>query len=70
MGESQAIDPVCGMTIETEGAITREYDGSIYYLCSELCADRFDSDGEAYVAVSRLRLEGWGQTPRPGFLME
>ena len=70
MENAQAIDPVCGMTIGTAGAITREHDGVVYHLCSGLCAVRFDMDGEAYVAVSKLRLEGWGRTPRPGFLME
>lgn len=68
MRNGQAVDPVCGMTIDIAGAITREHDGSVYHLCSELCAGRFDTDGDAYVAVSKLRLEGWGQTPKPGFL--
>ena len=62
------IDPVCGMTISIEEALIREYNGEIYHLCSQLCASRFDEDAAAYVAVSRLGLEGWGRTPRPGFL--
>ena len=57
------------MTIATEGALTREHDGKVYYFCSAICADRFDVDAAAYVAVSRLGLEGWGRTPAPGFLM-
>ena len=69
MSSHEAIDPVCGMTIATAGARTREHDGETYYFCSAICADRFDLDAAAYVAVSRLGLEGWGRTPTPGFLM-
>ena len=69
MSDPQAIDPVCGMTISTVNAIRREHDGALYHFCSHLCARRFDQDGAAYVAVSRLGLEGWGRTPAPGFLL-
>ena len=70
MSSHEAIDPVCGMTIATQGALTREHEGETYHFCSESCADRFDVDAVAYVAVSRLGLKGWGRTPTPGFLME
>ena len=69
MSKNQAIDPVCGMTILTESALTREFNGQRYHFCSHLCAGRFDADGAAYVAVSRLGLEGWGRTQAPGFLL-
>ena len=69
MSIHEAIDPVCGMTIATHGAPTREHDGETYYFCSVMCANRFDVDAAAYVAASRLGLEGWGRTPTPGFLM-
>ena len=68
MPNESAIDPVCGMTIATDGALTREYEAAVYHFCSELCASRFDSDAVAYIAASRLGLDGWGQTPAPGFL--
>ena len=63
----QHIDPVCGMTVATEGALTREYDGETYHFCSAICADRFDVDAAAFVAASRLGLEGWGRTSAPDF---
>ena len=66
----QVIDPVCGMTISSEGALSREHAGEVFFLCSELCVGRFETDAAAYVAVSRLNLEGWGRTPTPGFLMK
>ena len=68
MSGQEAIDPVCGMTIPTQGALTREHEGETYHFCSESCASRFDADAAAYVAVSRLGLKGWGRTPPPGFL--
>ena len=68
MSSHEAIDPVCGMTIATQGALVREHDGQTYYFCSAICANRFDADAPAYVAASRLGLEGWGRTQAPGFL--
>lgn len=67
--DSTVIDPVCGMTIAKNSCTAREHEGHTYYLCSKLCLTRFDEDAAAYVAVSRLGLEGWGRTPKPGFLM-
>ena len=67
--DSKVVDPVCGMTIAKNCCTVREHEGQTYYLCSELCVVRFDEDAAAYVAVSRLGLQGWGQTPMPGFLM-
>jgi YHS domain-containing protein len=34
-----ATDPVCGMRVDREKAITRRDDGRIVYFCSEGCAD-------------------------------
>ncbi|MEX2538539.1 MAG: heavy metal translocating P-type ATPase [Actinomycetota bacterium] len=44
----QAIDPVCGMTVESEGAPTRTHAGKQYWFCGEGCAKAFDADPEAY----------------------
>ena len=68
MEPDQVIDPVCGMTIVADPALSRQYEGATYYFCSALCAGRFDADAPAYVAVSRLNIDGWGRTPTPGFL--
>ena len=67
MLRQEAIDPVCGMTLATQGALTREHDGKTYYFCSAICADRFDADAPAFVAASRMGLDGWGRTPAPDF---
>ena len=36
-----ATDPVCGMAIEREGAMTGERDGAKYYFCARGCRDEF-----------------------------
>ena len=43
-------DPVCGMQINIDTAPAQtEYDGEIYYFCSEGCKETFDNDPEQYV---------------------
>jgi P-type Cu+ transporter len=45
-----AIDPVCGMEVETEGAqLTFEYQGTTYYFCSRGCMLEFRDDPEHYL---------------------
>ncbi len=69
MSGQTTIDPVCGMTIPVPSGLSRVHDGSVFHFCSDLCARRFDADGDAYAAASRLNLPGWGRTATPGFLM-
>lgn len=68
MTAQTAIDPVCGMTITLPAPESRVHHDSVFHFCSGLCASRFDADGDAYAAVSRLDLPGWGRTATPGFL--
>lgn len=47
---AQAIDPVCGMTVDTRTAtITSEYQGQTYYFCAPGCKKAFDREPEKYV---------------------
>ena len=52
-GESQAIDPVCGMTVEPEGArgkgLQSNYKGTDYFFCGKGCKLEFDDDPEHYL---------------------
>jgi Cu+-exporting ATPase len=41
-------DPVCGMNSE-EAAGTIEYDGKMYYFCSQACHYAFTADPTSYV---------------------
>jgi uncharacterized protein len=51
---AEAIDPVCGMTVETESAAAkREYEGTTYYFCGPGCAKAFDRAPKAFVDASR-----------------
>ncbi len=40
-----ATDPVCGMKVDREGAVTAELGGRTYYFCSEHCRHAFIADG-------------------------
>src|SRR3954464_6037774 len=45
-----AKDPVCGMTVDPAKAkATGEHDGQKYYFCCAGCAQKFQSDPEAYL---------------------
>ena len=45
-----AIDPVCGMTVDTDGAAaTFEHNGTTYYFCAKSCAERFSADPAKYL---------------------
>ncbi|MDQ1397115.1 MAG: uncharacterized protein QOG64_2374, partial [Acidimicrobiaceae bacterium] len=44
-GRGYAIDPVCGMQVQTANAPARaEQDGQTYFFCSDRCHERFESD--------------------------
>ena len=47
---AQAIDPVCGMTVDTETAKhTSEYEGNTYYFCAPGCKKAFDQNPPQYL---------------------
>lgn len=49
-----AIDPVCGMTVDTATAhYTSEYGGKTYYFCGAGCKMTFDKNPEAYLTAPR-----------------
>jgi P-type Cu+ transporter len=48
---AMAIDPVCGMRVDTDDAAsTAEYEGKTYFFCSQACHDAFVADPISYVA--------------------
>jgi len=49
--EQQAIDPVCGMSVEVGNATKTEYGGETYYFCCSHCQQAFESSPEEYVGV-------------------
>jgi YHS domain-containing protein/uncharacterized membrane protein YraQ (UPF0718 family) len=51
-------DPVCGMAVDPEHALSADHDGDTYAFCSAGCRERFVADPDHYlpaVAVSRRR---------------
>jgi YHS domain-containing protein len=46
-----AIDPVCGMEVDTSNPPggTSEYNGKTYYFCSKGCKVSFDKNPEKYL---------------------
>jgi Cu+-exporting ATPase len=39
--KTEAIDPICGMTVDTTTALHAERDGNTSYFCSEHCREKF-----------------------------
>lgn len=47
---AKAVDPVCGMEVDTEKAKhVSIYKGKLYYFCSLHCKKKFDADPEHYL---------------------
>ena len=60
----QAIDPVCGMTVETAGARhTAEAGGRTWYFCGEGCRGRFLAAPERFAAAAAPRGPAAPQAP-------
>src|SRR4030088_3335485 len=54
--ERVAIDPVCGMSVETERAEYRSFQkGDTYYFCSAGCKQTFDKDPGKYIAHAKTQ---------------
>lgn len=45
----RAVDPVCGMTMQTAGAKSAVHDGHVYYFCSQECRQKFETSPNSYV---------------------
>lgn len=49
-----SLDPVCGMSVKTEGArVTHEHDGAVYTFCCVGCREKFAADPKAYLSAKR-----------------
>ena len=49
---AMAIDPVCGMEVDTEHAQwTAEHDGQTYYFCAKGCKIAFDKNPEKFLSA-------------------
>jgi len=58
---SEAVDPVCGMTVDAGGAPgTIEYQGQRFTFCSEQCRDRFQEHPDLFSSMRSLPLPAEG----------
>ena len=46
-------DPVCGMIVNPQNAITVRYQGQTYYFCSQMCKMMFEREPGKYVTAPR-----------------
>lgn len=51
--EGSATDPVCGMRVSKANSIKKQFDGRIYYFCSEDCIRKFESPEEELKSMKR-----------------
>lgn len=48
---TMAIDPVCGMSVEREKAISLELEGQVYHFCAKGCRDEFANQPQKFIAT-------------------
>ena len=53
-----AIDPVCGMAVESGDGHHAEVDGHVYWFCSDYCRDEFLADTAQFVSADRASRNG------------
>lgn len=46
---AEAIDIVCGMTVDTETAASAEHEGTTYYFCCDGCKGAFEKAPAYYI---------------------
>lgn len=49
---TMAIDPVCGMTVEQEKAISLEWEGNAYYFCARGCKEEFIDNPRKFLVTA------------------
>jgi Cu+-exporting ATPase len=60
------IDPVCGMTVDPDGAAgSFEYQGTTYYFCSTHCLHRFRENPESFLHKTAPQPIGITRRPEP-----
>lgn len=50
---AKAVDPVCGMKVETAKAKSSAFAGRVYYFCSQNCREKFEAAPESYTKGSQ-----------------
>ena len=50
IAEKSYIDPVCGMKVSANSKKSVEYDGTVYYFCSDSCVTKFGANPKQYLS--------------------
>ncbi|QEG01485.1 Silver exporting P-type ATPase [Stieleria maiorica] len=53
--DTQTIDPVCGMAVDSESARSSSHQGERFFFCSESCQQKFDDDPSAVLSKAARR---------------
>jgi len=48
-----ATDPVCGMEVDPEQALSASYQGEAYYFCAEGCREKFSKEPGKYATAQK-----------------
>jgi len=56
VASAKVVDPVCGMEVDAQAAVTAEHEGETYYFCSAGCKEQFLEDPEKH--MDKMRMEG------------
>jgi YHS domain-containing protein len=52
---AQAVDPVCGMAVDTASAKTAAIGGRVWHFCSGACRDKFEANPQLYAGAWQYR---------------
>jgi YHS domain-containing protein len=55
---AQAVDPVCGMAVDTASAKTAAIGGRVWHFCSGACRDKFEANPQLYAAPGNIAPSG------------
>ena len=62
---SQAVDPICGMTVDPGKALQASYAGVAFYFCGDNCVQKFKSNPSLYSKTEAQPQEGGCCQPSP-----
>jgi Cu+-exporting ATPase len=62
---AEAKDPVCGMAVDPESAISSVWEEKRYFFCQPVCKERFDAAPKRYVPAQAERLPASAPGPTP-----
>lgn len=51
--EQEIKDPICGMNVDPQSAISYEYKGQTYYFCSDHCRTKFQAEPAKFAPSPR-----------------